>query len=225
MSVKNLARDIKDNLRDKTVAKNYRKKYDLLCSTTNETSSNKNISIFASDCTGGMIYHDFHMQFCSPLINMFLMADDYVRFCKDISYWIDRPMIEVDNTGFPYPLARLDGRDGGVMLHLVHYKTVREAQEIWNRRKSRIIWDRMFFIMNDRNECSKKQIKAFERLPYENKVFFSHKNIRGMSSCYKIEGFEREDYVGIMTKYRNLISLKRNYDQFNWVRWFGNSKA
>lgn len=108
---------------------------------------------------------------------MFFSAQDYIKFVTNMDYYLNIPMAEIAQTEFPYPCARLDD----IVLHLVHYKTVEEAQKSWDRRKKRINLDNIFYIMNDRNGCTDAEMDTFLELPY-NKIFFSHKNIGGGTS-------------------------------------------
>ena len=73
-----LYRLLREKIRDIVILK--RKREDLI---------NDEFSIISADCTGGMVYHELHKEFISPTINMFMKASDFVRFCSDISYWID----------------------------------------------------------------------------------------------------------------------------------------
>ena len=56
---------------------------------------NHGFTIMASDCTGGMIYHDLKERFDSPTINMFLSASDYLKFISQPQAYLDFPMREV----------------------------------------------------------------------------------------------------------------------------------
>lgn len=119
----------------------------------------KDISLISSDCTGGVVYHDLHMPFLSPTINMYMDAPDYLKFIKNINDYINLPLVELPEKskqeGIPVALL------GDIKLHLVHYKSVSQAQDAWNRRKVRIKPERLFFIMNDRNGCTPELIAEF----------------------------------------------------------------
>lgn len=181
-----------------------------------KNTKKRDFSIIASDCTGGMVLHDLKMRFNSPTVNMFFMASDFLEFCKDIKHYMDMPMEEVAQTEYPYPICTL----GGVItIHLVHYKSVEEAQRKWNERKQRINWDNLYFIMNDRNECEYDIMSAFDALPFKNKVLFTHDAHPELSCAYQIKGFQEESCVGVMTSYNSRFSLKRIYDQFDFVKW------
>ena len=183
--------------------------------------NNRNFTIISSDCTGGMVYKELGMEFKSPTINMFFNAKDFITFCKDISYWINCPMIEVEED-VPYPVAELG--KGGIRIHLMHYKSVEEAQEKWNARKKRINYNNIYFIMNDRNECSYKIMKEYDELPLDNKVLFTHVPHEELKSSFYIKGYENECCVPVMTYFKNKISIARNLDQFDFVGWLNKGK-
>ena len=204
--MKGIYRNYRNFMRDCFITNNYRKRL-----------KNRDFSIISSDCTGGVWYHELHQKFMSPTINMFMEADDFIRFCKDIKYWIDVPMEKVEQEEFPYPVAMLG--EGGIKLHLVHYKSVEEAQNKWDERKKRINWDNMYFVTNDRNYCSEEFIKEFNELPFKHKVILSHIPKPNNSSVYYIRGFENEECIGVTTSFRTPISLRKNFDEFDYVRW------
>ena len=183
---------------------------------------NKDFTIISCNCIGGLVYHDLKMEFLSPTINLFIPPKDFIRFIKDIEYWVQQPMIEIKDEElrkkYSYPIVELG--ENGVRVHLVHYNSVDEAQKKWNERVKRINWDKLFFVLDDRNGCDEKTVYEYDKLPYKNKVFFSHREYPDISCVCHIKGFEKDVHVGVMTAFVNPISCKRNYDQFDFVAWF-----
>lgn len=49
---------------------------------------NKKPSIIASNCNGGVIYHDLGLKFYSPTINLFLYPKDYLKFISNLKYYL-----------------------------------------------------------------------------------------------------------------------------------------
>ena len=43
---------------------------------------NDNFSILASNCIGGVLYHELGMPFLSPFINMYVEPHDFIKFLK-----------------------------------------------------------------------------------------------------------------------------------------------
>ena len=108
---------------------------------------------------------------------------------------------------------------GDLKLFLVHYSSIEQFQEEWERRRKRINKDNLFFIMNDRNCCTESDIAAFDALPYDNKVCFTHKEYPQYKSTFYIRGSENDDYLKDVTKYIHPWWIKRYYDQFDFVTW------
>lgn len=91
---------------------------------------NKEISIISTNCIGGVLSHDLGLQFKSPTVNLFFRAEDFIKFCENLEYYMsidrfvecyDEKIIE-DRT---YPVAYL----GDLTLYLVHYSSVEEAEK------------------------------------------------------------------------------------------------
>lgn len=127
-------------------------------------------TIFAPNCWGGITYHHLGLQFCSPLINMHINHDEYLRFLSDPHCYMDqelqlREMYIDDTLENPFPVAKL----GDISLWMNHYDDFEEAAAIWERRKARIKWDNLFVMFFDDDPV---RIEKFLKLPYEHKICF-----------------------------------------------------
>lgn len=180
--------------------------------------TNTGVSIISMNCTGGILYHDLGLQFLSPTVNMFMRAEDFIKFCENLEYYLNidtfkkcsDPNIIGDRT---YPVAML----GDIYLFLVHYHSVEEAQSKWNARKRRINKDKIVILNNDREGMTSELKDRFERLPYK-KVMFTHLPDAVHPSCYYIRGYETQDCVGIITDGAGLTGL-RPIEQFDWIEF------
>lgn len=169
------------------------------------------------NCTGGILYHDLGLQFLSPTVNMYMKAEDFIKFCENISFYlaIDNLIECTDKSVIgnrTYPVAKL----GDICLYLVHYKNVVEAKNKWNERKRRINFDKIVILNNDREGMTPELMDRFEKLPYK-KVMFVNKPIdRNPEIFHYLPGYEKDDCVGIITDPKGLFGL-RPVDQFDWV--------
>lgn len=179
----------------------------------------QNITIISMNCSGGILSHDLGLQFQSPTVNLYFRAEDFVKFCENLEYYlsidefkecIDPEIIEQRT----YPIAYLDD----LTLFLVHYNTVAEAQAKWNERKKRINWDNIVLINTDREGMTDELKNRFEKLPYR-KVMFVHEPDEKHPSCFYIRGYEEQKCVGIITDH-DTWNGKRPIDQFDWVSFF-----
>ncbi|MBR0034782.1 MAG: DUF1919 domain-containing protein [Synergistaceae bacterium] len=50
--------------------------------------------MIARDCTGGLLLHELFQRFDTPTINVYFHAGDFVKFCKDMKYYLSCYMVE-----------------------------------------------------------------------------------------------------------------------------------
>lgn len=169
------------------------------------------------NCTGGILYHDLGLKFLSPTINMYMRAEDFIKFCENLDQYLAIDTMKACEDASLignriYPLAWL----GDILLYLVHYKSVEEAQKKWNDRKGRINRNKIVILDNDREGMTPELMDRFEQLPYK-KVMFTHLPVEGRPSYFHyLPGYENEDCVGIITDGKGWFG-RRPIDQFDWV--------
>lgn len=166
----------------------------------------KDTSIISSNCFAGRIMQDLEMQYNSPTLGLYFWAPDYIEFLSNLHYYLTEAKIQfVEHSKYPlgdqrrkkwrhwYPIGWLDGK---VEVHFLHYYTEEEAAEKWYRRASRVNWNKLLIIGMEQNLCTINDIKAFDQLPFENKIFFSTKELpQFKSNCY-IHDFKEKGEVG-----------------------------
>lgn len=182
------------------------------------------VTIISANCNGGIVSHDLGLQFRSPTVNLFIPAEDFIKFCENLPHYLSiDTMVEcVDpavTKGVSYPVAYL----GDILLFLVHYSSVEEAQRIWNQRKQRINWNNIAIMATDRDGMTDELKDRFERLPYR-KVMFTHLPDEKHYSCFYISGYEKDDCVGIVTDHNNWTGT-RPIDQFDYVSFLNGDEA
>ena len=204
--MKNMMIDFRFWVRDNTINRELRKNVKV-----------ENISIIASDCIGGVLYKALHHRMDSPTINMFFSAPDFIKFCENLDDYLGKEIVcdTEANPDCQYPVGML----GDLKLHLMHYGSVEEAAEKWEIRKKRIHKDSMHFMMNDRNGCTEKEIAAFDALPFQNKVIFTHKPYPQYPSAFYIPGSEQDGFIKTNTSYVGKLSINRRYDYFDIASW------
>ena len=178
---------------------------------------NHGFSIICSDCTAGCICKDLKEQMRSPTRNFYFNADGYIKFCQNLEYYLSLPL--TDDTEL-VETQYLTAMCGDVRLFLVHY----EAKEEWERRKERVNYDNIFFLMNDRNFCTEEHIAEFDALPYPNKICFTHVKYPQYKSTFYITGSEDDDYLESVMDYVHQWWIRRYYDQFDFVKWLNEGK-
>ncbi|MBQ8261292.1 MAG: DUF1919 domain-containing protein [Lachnospiraceae bacterium] len=177
---------------------------------------NTNISLIASNCNGCLILHDLGLKFNSPFVNLWMKPTDYVRFLSNIHHYLSCDLFFVDEPDISYPVGVLDD----VRIYFQHYKTSQDAKEKWLERSKRIDFENLFILFNDRDGCTYQNLVDFDALPYKNKVVFTHIPYPEFESAYYLKGFEKEESVGMCSNFKHKFSIKKYYDDFDYVKWF-----
>ena len=101
----------------------------------------ENVTIISNNCWGGHVYRYLGIEYLSPTIGLYFFADDYVKFCRNLKYYIGQELqfISVDKSkhkdnlierNTKCPIGVLDD----IEVVFLHYKSEQEALEKWNRR-------------------------------------------------------------------------------------------
>jgi uncharacterized protein (DUF1919 family) len=134
---------------------------------------------------------------------------------KNISHYMSYELVFTKEEGIDYPVGLLDD----LRIYFEHYKSEMEAKAKWEDRTKRINWSNLFIMFTDRDGCTESDLKEFDQLPYPNKVVFVNKEYPGLKSAFYIRGFEGKESVGICSRYKSVGSLKKYYDDFDYVQW------
>lgn len=182
---------------------------------------NKNVSIFCNNCAGACIAHDLNLQFRSPFVNLWLYPKDYIKFCENIEYYIEKELVFTDPNkhGVDYPVALL----GDICIFFQHYHSEEEAKECWNKRKKRINKDNICCLLVERDGCTHEDLLRFSKLPYAT-ASLVHVPMPELSNSHYIRGYEKDGEVGNSIEYKpNQYFGSRYYDDFDYVRFFNSN--
>ena len=174
---------------------------------------NNSLSVFASDCVGCTMLHDLGLRFNSPFVNLYLNAKDFIKYLKDPCKYNSLEFTEV-RTDKNYPVGLL----GDIEFNFVHYKTFEEAVQSFKRRVKRINFESLYIIMSEKNGCTYDDMIEFDRLPYKNKVIFTHLKYNDIKSSFYISGFENQGCIGNIMAWDKKIG-SRIYDRFDFANW------
>ncbi|HHV6721727.1 TPA: DUF1919 domain-containing protein [Haemophilus influenzae] len=176
--------------------------------------TNQGMTVISANCVGAFILHDLHQPFNSPFVNLYLSPQDFLRYLQNMDFYRTQPLTFVQ-TEKSYPVGKL----ADLEIHFMHYHSEQEANEKWQLRTSRMKLDNLFIMMTDRDGVTEKDIQFFDRLPFKNKVIFTHKPYPAFKSACYIKGFEKQNQVGHIFEFSGWNG-KKYYDQFDYVKWF-----
>lgn len=175
---------------------------------------NHQFSIIASSCNGGVITSELGEQFRTPTINLWFEAGDYIKLIKNLEHYMSFEPVEIDNNFCNYPVGKIDD----IVVYFMHYNSFEEAAKKWDKRKKRINYNNLFFMMAEKDGCTPEMVRGFDRLPYNNKVIFSYNEYPDCPSAVCVKECSSNGEAAIMTDYVGLTG--RKYDKFfDYVKW------
>ena len=181
---------------------------------------NKDFTIFSSNCIGGIMYHNLHLKFLSPTINLWIEPADYVAMLRDPKkYFVSGKMVEVKDSTLPYPVGSIYGK----RIYGEHYKNFEELSLKWDQRVQRINWNNIYVFFIERDGATIEDLTNFDTLPF-NKVVFTKKEYPGLKNSIVLpntfdnEKNEVNNLCGKINKFSRLSYI----DEFDYVNFFNN---
>lgn len=179
---------------------------------------NYNFSVLSNTCLGSMVVHDYNQPHLSPTVNLFIKPTDYLNFLNNLDRCLEAEVIE-EQSEKPYPVGSVDGNK----IYFMHYHSFSEAKAIWYKRAKRVNKENLLVILVERDGCTYEQIKAFDELPYKNKVAVVHRPYPDIKSAVVMPGCEDSGEVGRITDWNSIFG-RREYDEIDWVSILNNMK-
>jgi uncharacterized protein (DUF1919 family) len=151
----------------------------------------------ANDCWGAEVYKDFGLPFESPFIGLFVPGPCFIKLASDFRRVVTSPLRFTNESRYErnpdiakkgYPIGLLDD---DVEIHFLHYDSEAEAKSKWDRRVSRIAYDRLFFkISADGNfPFSDEELRTFDALPLARKLILTSRSLPDVSCAITTPDF------------------------------------
>lgn len=179
---------------------------------------NHDFTIISNNCIGGCVYHDFHAEFLSPTINLYIPFPDYIIFLQNLKEALKAKVEDIGKNSKGVSCGRIKTSGGGITLVFLHYNDFEEANDAWERRKLRINWNNLFIVLVERDGCTLDDLKQFYSLPFEHKIAFTYRKYDGISNSFVIKNCSERHQLGNIMQWSGKLGTKF-YDQFNWVRF------
>lgn len=200
----------------KTLTKGRREKY--IMDVKERAKDIGEVTLFTSDCMGGLIYHSLGKRFLSPTINMSIEDGMFLKFCANYDKYFneDITVIESENS-YPVGILGKGSALGGVRIAFEHYIDGAEAIEKWNIRKSRVIPGQIYIICADR-DLSDQDIALFRSIRCKRKIMFTW----NVNRADDIEIFAIKSYGRPRIKNYSKLRIDgfRDYEIFfDYVSW------
>lgn len=127
----------------------------------------RQVTVVSDDCWGGQVYSEFHLPCHTPFISLGVHPTEYVDF---LCHLREPGALDVIGTGTHpkgYPLLRTRH----AWLYGLHYETLQDMLHTYERRRRRILWDRLFIKIDfGKAEYTPESIARWNELKFPNSV-------------------------------------------------------
>lgn len=195
---------------------------------------NHDFSIISNTCIGGVMSHCVGEQFRSPTVNLVIYEVQFLLFCQNLKAYskcpVERPTEEEAKkfASINYPVGILRGGElPDINLYFVHYSSFEEAKAKWEARFARVNYDDIFVIMDRGMDADDRILDAFHALPYEHKVFFTHKEDPARWPCnFSFSFYTPERYISscLYNKVKKGPAQYYLLDEFDFVQWLNTGR-
>lgn len=181
---------------------------------------NREFTLIASNCIGGIIYHELGVRFYSPTINLRIDSDQFARFVLRMDDYLGKELNFIP-TEESCPVAML----GDIKIYFTHYKTAEDARQKWEERKNRIRRDNLFIVFNDRDGISEADMAALCQVKCRGMVMFSAKRRPEVSYALYMDRYDGQPCVGNVLE-KSPLSGRRVYERyFDYVKWLNEANG
>ena len=174
--------------------------------------TNMEFSIISNNCWGGMVYDEFHLPYLTPTVGMWIPSSDYIKFISNLQYYLTidvekitykechaRELLEKRKREGRYSFDLSDlviGRIDDVDIIFLHYHSFEDAKHKWEKRRSRVNYDKLIVKFNDQNGFEEKYYRDFEGLDFECKLFFTvNEKLLDHDWCYLFQSKDDDGNV------------------------------
>lgn len=178
---------------------------------------NRTFSIISNSCIGNVIYHKLAIPYQTPFIGISFDNKAFPLLAQDLASYMAEKLKFV-NIGASYPTAYM----GDILLHFEHYSSEEQALMLWEKRKPRINYNNLFFIMSDRptkEPITESDILKLKEVDCRGKVVFSVLNIPEINYIIHLPKDDKHECVNDYMKRINFWGRWEWEEKFNYVKW------
>lgn len=183
--------------------------------------TNRDFTLLIPNCIGGHLYHDLHLQFRSPTINLMMYQPEFLSFVLHLDEYVAGKLRFYKHSEYDFPCAKLQAQGlPEIDLHFTHYDTEQEAAGKWNVRKKRINKDNLFVFLEERDGITKEDILKLSQLDVKGVVAFTCHDYPDIPYQVYLPKYHADGEVGNILRRRYANDSKEYEDYFDFVKWF-----
>lgn len=179
--------------------------------------NNRDFSIISSNCVAGVIYHELNQQFRSPTINLDIRPHDFLKLVTNLRFYLTQAeLVEINNTGYPYPVGQLGNGNQAIRLFFIHYADFETAKLKWQQRCQRVNYDNLYLILADCDGTSLADLQRFDQLSNPHKVILTGQPYLKIASAFYIANCNDQGRLADWYNSDNYLG-KRKFERFDYV--------
>lgn len=187
-------------------------------------NNNKDFTLIARDCVGGILYHQLGLRFLTPTINLFFTQEDFNYLCLNFKEYIDSELTEYKDDNISYPIGLLSPKGlNPIKVFFLHYDNFKESKEKWDDRKARINWDNIlvvstFCYTTEKDTFSPELIDDWNRIKYKKVILVDRKF--GFDDEVIIKKPEEcKEYAWLLFSPDKENSWRRTFNDFDFIKF------
>ena len=165
--------------------------------------------------------HELFQRFDTPTINACFNAGDFVKFCKNMKFYLSQELVECILPNITFPVGTLGEAEDKITIYFLHYDSFIHAKQKWEERSKRIHWDNLFFLMTDGEGCNYEIAREFDSLPYKHKTLLTYRDLPGIKSAVNLNTanllYEQGIGAPCFFAFKSALSIKRVIDDWDYV--------
>ena len=189
---------------------------------------NKDFTIIARDCIGGVLYHQLNAQFLSPTINLFFTLNAFNYFCLYLEDYLNADLEESKEEKVDYPVGLLKPKkdskvDKILKVHFMHYESFDNAFQKWEERKKRINFNNIYVISScayphEIENLNPQIIDDWNKIKYP-KVILVDKNYGFENEIIIKKPEDCQEYAWLLYAPDQVQTWKRTFNDFDFVKF------
>lgn len=187
-------------------------------------------SIISNNCMGGVMYHRHNMPITTPTVKLEIMPEDYAKFCTNIHHYMDVEVMEYPELSEEdkakmirmydkIPETYFFGKIDDIMIAFAHYDSFECAKRLWDRRRKRIEWDNLAYVMHMHYQGRgyEKEVQEFLDLNLPHSAAFTNGFKVGNSYMYTVPDVPGIDDFGWYNG-QYTIEMGSGFDEEKFLR-------
>ena len=181
----------------------------------------KKLCIIANNCLGSRFYKIIKREYNTPFVGLFLLPECFVKLSNNFEYYMSQEVRFVTESKYAYINQLRENHEGDYPLGLLvdleinflHYRSQEEALDKWDRRKKRMDWEHLYFVLIANGPCDDAMMRDFVKDRSLPKVCFHRREDFKLPGCVYIPS-ATERMGNLYSQYQRFVG---RFDFADWI--------